>query len=46
MIKCEVIEYFTLKKFSELENIVRAKSNVEDIGGTVLGNVLNNSTRK
>lgn len=27
MIKCEVIEYFTLKKFNELENIVRANEN-------------------
>lgn len=27
MIKCEVIEYFTLKKFSELKNIVRANEN-------------------
>lgn len=27
MIKCEVTEYFTLKKFDELENIVRANEN-------------------
>ena len=27
MIKCEVTEYFTLKKFNELENIVRANKN-------------------
>ncbi len=27
MIKCEVTEYFTLKKFNELENIVRANEN-------------------
>ena len=31
---------------TKMENVIRAKNNIEDIGGNVIGNVLNKSNQK